>query len=270
MPIETVIPINEAPESDEQEKERIGMTSPVKSTEELETSENGGYPVPTADDIKFCKLATVPMFIFGLISQILVYGSIGFLGPTLALHLLKYQDFDEFWVAIYFGVPSIIYVLNTPLVSVYVKIINRRCVLLIGSLLLCMGVYFVGSSPMLGLEDSSKYIFVGLCLIGFSAALIVIPLFPEMLVSIETKLPELAGDELNNVSAGYFNAFIGVGEALGPISASLMVHKWGFRNSQDIVATLMFIYCVLFFAVNGNCSILSCVKDDQDKDEHFS
>jgi hypothetical protein len=35
-------------------------------------------------------------------------------------------------------------------------------------------------------------------------------------------MPELKGDELNNVSAGFFNSFLGAGETLGPITASLL------------------------------------------------
>jgi len=65
---------------------------------------------------------------------------------------------------------------------------------------------------------------MGLCLLGFSSAMVVIPIFPEMLHAIELKFPEIVGDELNNVSAGYFNSFLGVGEALGPVAASLLSH----------------------------------------------
>lgn len=74
----------------------------------------------------------------------------------------------------------------------------------------------------MGIPNLNKVIFMGLCVLGFSSAMVVIPIFPEMLHSIEEKCPELIGDDLNNVSSGYFNSFLGVGEALGPISASLM------------------------------------------------
>ena len=197
------------------------------------------------------------MFIFGLLSQILVYGAIGFLSPTLSLHLLSYQDFDEFWVGIFFGVPTILYILNTPLVSFYCKIISRRAVVLIGAGIFCLSVYMIGTSPLVGLPDSTKVIFMGLCLLGFSATMVVIPMFPEMLHSIEEALPHLKGDELNNVSAGFFNSCLGVGEALGPISASILTHALGFRSAEDILATLILIYCITFFILNGKQKIFA-------------
>jgi hypothetical protein len=52
--------------------------------------------------------------------------------------------------------------------------------------------------------------------------MISIPIFPEMLRSIEEMYPEIAGDELNNISAGYFNSCLGIGEALGPMSGSIL------------------------------------------------
>ena len=188
---------------------------------------------------------------FGLFAQILIFGSIGFLSPTLALHLLSYKDFDEFWVGIYFGVPSIIYVLNGPLVSFYCKVIPRRGVILIGSFIFCLAVYAIGTSPIFDLPDSTKVIFMGLCLLGFSSAMVIIPIFPEMLHSIETQLPHIKGDELNNVSAGFFNSCLGVGEALGPISASILTHAVGFRSAEDILGSLILLYCILFFVING-------------------
>jgi hypothetical protein len=101
--------------------------------------------------------------------------------------------------------------------------------------------------------------------------MVVIPMFPEMLHSIEEALPHLKGDELNNVSAGFFNSCLGLGEALGPISASLLTHILGFRSSEDILATLILIFCVTFFFTNGKMKIfefnfnhdkLNQVKDD--------
>lgn len=212
------------------------------------------------------------MFIFGLLSQIVIYGSIGFLSPTLSLHLLSYEDFDEFWVGIFFGVPTILYILNTPLVSMYCKVISRRAVILIGSGIFCISVYMIGTSPWIGFPDSTKVIFMGLCLIGFSAPMVVIPMFPEMLDSIEETLPHLKGDELNNVSAGFFNSCLGVGEALGPISASIMTAAVGFRNSETILATFILIYCVTYFMMNGKLKIFALnatLEENQGKDDDF-
>ena len=110
---------------------------------------------------------------------------------------------------------------------------------------------------MFKIADTSKTIFCGLMLTGFSAAMVTIPLLPEVLTSVEQKHPHLAGVELNNVLSGYFNSCIGVGEVLGPISAGVLVDRLGFRASNDLTGSIVLGFTVLFFAFNGNFSLLS-------------
>jgi hypothetical protein len=133
------------------------------------------------------------MFTFGLLSQIIVYGANSFLIPTLTLHLLTYNGFDNFWVTVFFGVPSLLFIFNTPLVSLYCKVISRKGVVFFGSVGFCMSIFMIGTSPIFHLPNLTKIIFLGLCLNNFSGAMIVIPIYPEMLNSIEEKLPELKG-----------------------------------------------------------------------------
>jgi hypothetical protein len=53
--------------------------------------------------------------------------------------------------------------------------------------------------------------------------MVVVPLFPEMVSTIERRFPDMDKDELNDVAAGYFNSSLGVGEAFGPIFASITI-----------------------------------------------
>lgn len=163
------------------------------------------------------------MFVFGLISQIYIYGGIGFLSPTFTLHMVNnYEGFDEMWVGIFFAMPAVTYIINTPLVPFWCKTFGRKKTLLFGSIIFCLSVYMIGTSPLLGLPNSSKTIFVGTLLLGFSACMVTVPILPEMLHVIERDLPEIKGDDMNNLASGYFNSFLGVGETVGPISASLL------------------------------------------------
>jgi MFS family permease len=125
------------------------------------------------------------MFVFGLLAQLLVYGALGFLSPTMSLHLMSLPGFDEFWVGIFFGVPVIIYIINTPLVSFYLKWSSRRTVIFLGMTIFCVACAMIGTSPLLGIPNSTQIIFLGLCCVGFASSMVVIPIFPEMLHSIE-------------------------------------------------------------------------------------
>lgn len=203
------------------------------------------------------------MFVFGLLAQIIVYGSIQFLAPTLALHLFTYEGYDEFWVGVYFSVPAVIYAVNTPMVSLYCKLFSRRGVVWLGMCCFCFSVFLIGTSPLLGIPNLGKVIFMGLCFLGFSTATIVIPIFPAMLDAVEERFPELIGEELNNVAAGYFNSFLGVGEAIGPISASLLTMQFGFRSSEDGIAILILVYCITYFMLCGRTDLLKCISEKE-------
>ena len=62
-------------------------------------------------------------------------------------------------------------------------------------------------------------------------------------------------------ASGYFNACLGVGEAFGPIFASIMVSKVGFRHAEDVWATTIFGYLVFYFIILGNFKLLRCLPD---------
>ena len=57
------------------------------------------------------------------------------------------------------------------------------------------------------------------------------------------------------MAAGYFNGSLGVGEAIGPIVASLLVAKFDFRPVIDGLALAILIYTILFFFFNGRSEI---------------
>lgn len=129
---------------------------PIKEVAETEEQDNNNTPEKQEiQKVTLSNLCRVPVFVFGLLAQVVVYGSLGFLSPTMSLHLLSYEGFDEFWVGVYFGVPVILYILNTPLVSIYCKLFNRRCVIFIGACCFSVGVLLIGTSPMLGFPDQT-------------------------------------------------------------------------------------------------------------------
>ena len=168
--------------------------------------------------------------------------------------------------------PAIAYILNTVLVAQYCKVISRRAVIFIGLTFFSVSLYLIGTSPMLGFRDSQRIILSGLMLLGFSAAMITIPLLPEVLNSLELEYPNLAGEELNNVVAGYFNSCIGIGEALGPISAGWLVSSGGFRGSCDIIGTVMLSFTILFFICNGHFYLLmpTNISSIEDEDDNYA
>ena len=85
----------------------------------------------------------------------------------------------------FFAMPAIAYIVNTLLVSSYCKVFSRRSVIFFGLSCFTVSIFLIGTSPMLEMKNSPATIFTGLMLLGFSAAMISIPLIPEVIHSVE-------------------------------------------------------------------------------------
>ncbi len=57
----------------------------------------------------------------------------------------------------------------------------KRAVMMVGILLMSLGMFCVGVTSFLGVEDGVFFAFFGMCLVGLAAGLIAIPVVPEML-----------------------------------------------------------------------------------------
>lgn len=145
------------------------------------------------------------------------------------------------------------------------KAIGRRGLMFIAFVFLIWGVFLIGTSPLLGIRDETKIIFVGSCIVGLMASAITIPVLPEMLDQIIKRYPALADSpELNDVTAGYFNGCLGIGEAIGPIVSSLLVQGVGFRSAADILALTIFVYTLFFFIFNGRSDMFTPEDTSED------
>ena len=173
----------------------------------------------------------------------------------MAIHIKNY-GLEMFWIAVFFSVPAIMYIVGSLLIPCYLSIMGRRGLIFVAFVLLTLGIFMVGTSPILHFPDTPKLIFSGLLLTGFAAAAITIPVLPEMLEQIVKKHPILEDSgELNDMAAGYFNGSLGVGEALGPIFSSLLVAGIGFRAACDALGSIILIFTILFFFFNGRTVI---------------
>ena len=204
------------------------------------------------------------MFWLGLIGQTLVFGASQFGAPVFALHLESYEGFSKAWLGCFFATGAVTYVMNSLLIATYCKIMSRKKVIFVGWLLYALSVYLLATSPLLRFQDDWRVIWLGMALAGASSAQIIVPLIPETLDCIVLQCPHLECEELNNVIAGYFNSALGIGEAVGPLSAGILVEAIGFRNSADILASLMVLYILVYLVVNGIFALLSPDKKIDD------
>jgi len=170
---------------------------------------------------------------------------------VLSLRLTEF-DLTPTQVGLFFAVPSLSFLVHTPFISLYTKWVPKRGVILIGFAVLALGMFFIGSSPLLKVPEEIMFVVIGLMMEGAGLAMTIVPIFPEMLESVEERYPQyLGGAELSNVSAGMFNSALGVGEAIGPVVSSLLNSRIGFRGSQDVLGLIVSGFCVIYFFMCG-------------------
>jgi MFS family permease len=144
------------------------------------------------------------------------------------------------------------------------NIYKRSGVIFFGYGVTAIGMFLVGPSQMLGLIDSEKITMVGLSIMGFGAAMIIIPVMPDMIDVAEQKYPHMEKDILKNKISGLFISSQGIGEALGPILGSVFQKVVGFRLSQDIVALVLLSFMILYYLMCGRRSLFDRVEGTVD------
>ena len=116
----------------------------------------------------------------------MVTSSIQFLAPSFSVHMVKF-GFSPAFIGVCFAIPGVIYAALSPIMYLFTEKLPKRAVILIGIVLMAIGMFFVGTSKTLGLENNPAMIILGLMIIGASAGMISIPVLPEMLDSVEER-----------------------------------------------------------------------------------
>jgi len=98
------------------------------------------------------------------------------------------------------------------------------------------------------MPDSLVFMGIGQALVGIFVAVMLIPGLPEMSDSV---LPFYPGQEreVNDLTAGIFNSFLGLGQVLAPTYGSFMAETVGFRLTVDIVAIIFVCFGLVYFVL---------------------
>lgn len=105
-----------------------------------------------------------------------------------------------------FAIPTLIYAATSPLIYVLTSRFQKTAVILMGYILTSGGMFLVGTSKLIGMYNSPVFILLGLSIMGFGCGMIIIPVLPDMIESVEKERPHLNQDLLQNRMSGLFIA----------------------------------------------------------------
>lgn len=94
------------------------------------------------------------------------------------------------------------------------------------------------------MPDAIYLMVLGQAMVGLLSPLMLIPILPEMVEAAILAHPHQK-ETINDLSAGIFNAFLGLGQFCAPTFGSLMFGRVGFRTTSDTVAFI----CLAFAAI---------------------
>lgn len=106
------------------------------------------------------------------------------------MHLESY-GYTPVFIGFTFAVPTLIYASTTPLIYILTEKFKKTTVILLGYILMALGMFLVGTSKILGFYNSPAFVIIGLAIMGFGAGMIIIPILPDMLESIEERHPTI-------------------------------------------------------------------------------
>lgn len=205
--------------------------------------------------VTIAKLLCSARFTMAALSSSLCYFTYSFLEPILAERLATF-DLTSPQIGLFFVIQPVFYIPTSVLVQYIPRRVEKRVTIIVATLLTGVAFIFVGPSEVFGLPDSLVVMGVGQAAVGVFSALMMIPGLPEM---VESTIPLYPGQErqVNDISAGLYNAFLGFGQVVAPAYGALVSEALGFRLTSDIVALICFIFGAVYFALAGGFTVCS-------------
>ena len=103
---------------------------------------------------------------------------------------------------------------------------------------------------------------------GLLSPLMLIPALPEMITAATMYFPTQKA-EINDISAGVFNAFLGIGQLCAPTYGSWMFERTGFRVTSDIVALICLVFSIIYLVLGDGIKAFQESFPDEDQ-SHFA
>jgi MFS family permease len=206
--------------------------------------------VTTNINIGTFELLKYPEYLFAAGSGTLGYFIYGFMEPVLAVRVKSF-NVSQVNIGLFFTVMPVFYIPTSVLVQQVPNGVHKRVLLIMACLMAFFANLFVGPSELFNFPDNLWFMVIGQALRGIIDPFTLVPCLPEMIESVLPHYPPECECEINNLSSGLFNMFLGLGSIMGPMAGAELTRAYGYRATCDIVAVICLIYAILYY-VCGN------------------
>lgn len=202
--------------------------------DQANSEEDQEEETPTANTLSLFQILSVPRSFFALFFQFMASFSGQYNNPMFASYLDQ-QGHSTKFIAFVLSLGAVSYGLGIPLVAFFNKRIEKRGIIVLGTLIYGIGINTTGSEIYFGSKnDIDGLVIVGVILLGVGLCNIVIPVIPETLEGIEksTKFGKYDKEILYNNISGYYIVICGIGETIGPFTSSLLQAKYDYSLQE--------------------------------------
>ncbi|XP_071492310.1 MFS-type transporter SLC18B1-like, partial [Diadema antillarum] len=192
------------------------------------------------------NVARIPAIWVVLIGSVWSSACIGFIDPTLSVHLTNPPlKVSKSLVGVLFFLVGGGYGIMAPILG-YIgdKTKATRIMMVLGFYFIGLSYMFLGPSPLLNLPKQLWVIIVALSLLGVSNSLASMPAFLDLILSAQWYgLPDDFSTQ--GVLSGLFNGSYALGTFIGPTLAGVLVDKVGFDWAVTVFAAGNFLIMIM-------------------------
>ena len=124
---------------------------------------------------------------------------------------------------------------------------KRKNRMILAAFLSIWGSLCAGPSKLLKFPDWLGIVIFSQVLHGMIDPFLLISALPEMVESATEKFPQSKQNDINDISSGLFNMFLGIGQIIGPIISSTLTKAYGFKTGCDAIAVISFVFGIVYF-----------------------
>lgn len=142
------------------------------------------------------------------------------------------------------------FIVGSILSQPFKKLIDRKLIIMIGTLFCATGAVLIGPSEHLGIPQKLGIITTGCAFLGIGAACVFPNALPEICFQVN-KVFKLNKEFNNNFAAGIFRLMQGFGQITGPLLGTFITEKYKFSSMTDVLALAWIGYGILYFIFGG-------------------
>ena len=170
----------------------------------------------------------------------------GFMEPILAFRVKQF-NLSQVEIGFFFIIMPIFYIPTSMWVQNVPNGIEKRMILIVASFLSFFTNLWVGPSLMFPMPNKMWVMMVGQAIRGIVDPFLLIPSLPEMIECQLSRYPPSVHTQINDISSGMFNMFLGIGQISGPLFGAIVTEYYGFQNCCDSVSIICLTFSILYY-----------------------